>query len=62
MHILCPQVKSIYTVSKCKKLIPGWTLPGFKEDALQLYQEVCRQLAEGDRTELRHVSASACIG
>ena len=47
--------KSIYIISKCKKLVPGWTLPGFKEEALAVHAEVCALLAAGDRTGLRQV-------
>lgn len=51
--------KSIYTVSKCKKLVPGWTLPAFKEEALAVHAEVCALLAAGDRTGLRQLVTPA---
>jgi large subunit ribosomal protein L45 len=51
--------KSVYTVSKCKRNIKGWTLPGFKEEALQLYRHACVALAAGDRTALRHLASPA---
>ena len=45
--------KSMYTLAKCKKLIPGWTLPAFKREALGIYESTCRALAAGDRGSLR---------
>jgi len=49
--------KSIYTLSKVKKNIPGWSLPSFKQEALTMYTEACAALASGDRTSLRHLVA-----
>lgn len=43
----------MYTLAKCKKLVPGWTLSSFKRDALDLYERTCRAIAEGDRGGLR---------
>ncbi|GAB4816777.1 hypothetical protein N2152v2_003823 [Parachlorella kessleri] len=48
-------IKSVFTIAKCKRNIPQWTLPAFKEEVLDLYQKINKQLAEGDRTELRHL-------
>jgi large subunit ribosomal protein L45 len=55
-------VKSLYAVSKCSRLIPGWTLPGFKADALAVYQEACAALAAGDLTSLRQLATPAVFG
>lgn len=54
--------KSLYTVSKCKKNVPDFGLPAFKEEALQLYETICRMLAEGDRTGLRQLVAPSVFG
>lgn len=47
--------KSMYTISRCRKLIKPWSMAAFKADALKLYIEVCRRQAAGDRTALRQV-------
>lgn len=51
--------KSIYTISKCKKNIPGWSLPGFKREALDVYKQTCAALAAGDKTVLRQLASPA---
>ena len=45
--------KSMYSLAKCKRLVPGWTLPSFKREALGVYEATCRALAAGDRGALR---------
>jgi large subunit ribosomal protein L45 len=52
-------VKSIYTIAKLRKNVEGWSLPGFKEDALNLYKQACTALAAGDRTALRQLVTPA---
>lgn len=43
----------MYTLAKCKKLVPGWTLLSFKREALDVYERTCRAIAAGDRGSLR---------
>lgn len=52
-------VKSIYTIAKLRKNVDGWSLPGFKEEALALYKQACTALAAGDRTALRQLVTPA---
>lgn len=47
--------KSIYTIAKIRKNVPGWKLPAFKQEALTLYMDVCEALAAGNRTSLRQM-------
>ena len=47
--------KSIYTVAKCKRNIPGFDLKGFKKEANRIYTDINTSLAAGDMTRLRHV-------
>lgn len=51
--------KSMYTLAKCRKYVPGFSLPGFKADVLRIYEDACSGIARGDRTLLRQVT-SAC--
>lgn len=51
--------KSVYTLSKVRKNVKGWTLPGFKEEALKIYTEACGALAAADRTALRQLVSPA---
>jgi len=51
-------LKSVYTMSRCKKAFPGWTLKGFKHDALHLYETINSALAAGDQALLREYSAA----
>lgn len=37
----------------------GFSLPGFKKEALELYEDVLKQQAAGNQTALRHVSTHA---
>lgn len=53
------QFKSLYTLAKCKKAIPGFERKAFKGEALALYREVCALLAAGDRSALRHLVTPA---
>lgn len=53
--------KSIYTLSKLRKNYPGWSLEGFKRDALATYEETCLALASGDRSRLRQVPLGAHV-
>jgi large subunit ribosomal protein L45 len=48
-------VKAMYTLARCKKFVPGFSLPAFKADALRLYEEVCQAIAADDKTLLRQV-------
>jgi large subunit ribosomal protein L45 len=48
-------LKSVYTLAKCKKLVPGWELTSFKREALALHSQVCAALAAGDRGVLRQL-------
>ena len=48
--------KSMYTLAKCRKYVPGFSLPGFKADVLRIYEDACSGIARGDRTLLRQVS------
>ena len=52
-------VKSIYTIAKLRKNVDGWNLPGFKEDALHVYEETCKALAQGNKTALRQLVTPA---
>ena len=54
-------VKSIYTLAKCKRRVEGFELPKFKAEALRIYTDVNRMIAEGDRNGLRHVSVLPCL-
>ncbi|CAL5222260.1 g4597 [Coccomyxa viridis] len=47
--------KSMYTLAKCRKYVPGFSLPGFKADVLRIYEDACSGIARGDRTLLRQV-------
>ena len=49
-------IKSMYAIAKLKKNIKGFGLRKFKEEALQVYEETCQLLAEGDQSRLRQVS------
>lgn len=49
----------MYSLAKCKKLVPGWTLPSFKREALTIYEATCRALAAGDRGQLRSLLTPA---
>lgn len=48
-------IKSMYAIAKLKKNIKGFGLRKFKEEALQVYEETCQLLAEGDQSRLRQV-------
>ena len=48
-------VKAMYTLARCRKFVPGFSLPAFKADALRLYEEVCQAIAADDKTLLRQV-------
>ena len=45
--------KSMYTLAKLRKLVPGFELASFKAEAGGLYASVCASLAGGDRPALR---------
>ena len=47
--------KSMYTLAKCRKHVPGFSLPSFKADVLRIYEDACSGIARGDRTLLRQV-------
>lgn len=51
-------IKSMYTLARCRKFVPGFNLPGFKADVLRLYEDVCRGIAEDDLTTLRQAGLS----
>jgi large subunit ribosomal protein L45 len=51
----------MYTLAKCRKYFPGFGLPGFKADALRLYENVCQAVAGDDLTELRQVGCTAVL-
>ena len=51
-------IKSMYAIAKLKKNIKGFGLRKFKEEALQVYEETCQLLAEGDQSRLRQVTGS----
>lgn len=54
---LIGKVKNTYALAKCTKHVPGFKVPAFKDEALLIYEKVCKALADGDLTELRkHVS------
>ena len=49
-------LKSMYAIAKLKKNIKGFGLRKFKGEALQVYEETCQLLAEGDLSRLRQVN------
>ena len=51
--------KSMYTLAKCRKYVPGFGLPAFKADALRLYEDACSGIARRDRTLLRQARGSS---
>ncbi|KAL4860079.1 putative 39S ribosomal protein L45 [Chlorella vulgaris] len=51
--------KSLFTVARAKKFIPGFSRTSIKQESLEIYKDVCRLLAEGDKTELRHLVTPA---
>lgn len=51
----------MYTMAKCKRNISGFDLAQFKAEALKLYADINRMVAEGDRSGLRHVG-HYCLG
>ncbi|KAL4434156.1 hypothetical protein ABPG75_000597 [Micractinium tetrahymenae] len=53
------QFKSLYTLAKCKKAIPGFERKAFKSEALALYKEVCGLLTAGEKSALRHLVTPA---
>ncbi|KAK9903338.1 hypothetical protein WJX75_003173 [Coccomyxa subellipsoidea] len=55
-------VKAMYTLARCKKFVPGFSLPAFKADALRLYEEVCQAIAADDKTLLRQRMTPAAYG
>lgn len=55
-------IKSMYAVAKLKKNIKGFGLRKFKEEALQVYEETCQLLAEGDQSRLRQATTPALFG
>ncbi|CAL8465265.1 g4800 [Coccomyxa elongata] len=55
-------VKAIYTLARCRKFVPGFSLPAFKADALLLYEEVCQAIAADDKTLLRQRMTPAAYG
>ncbi|CAK0786856.1 hypothetical protein CVIRNUC_010070 [Coccomyxa viridis] len=54
--------KSMYTLAKCRKYVPGFGLPAFKADALRLYEDACSGIARSDRTLLRQIMTPAEYG
>ena len=52
--------KSMYTLAKCRKYVPGFSLPAFKADVLRIYEDACAGIARGDRTLLRQVIHAPC--
>lgn len=50
----------MYTVAKCKRNLDGFNLPTFKEEALRMYIDINRMIAQGDRNGLRHVRPFPC--
>lgn len=48
-------IKSIYALAKCRRVIPGYTLAKFKNDCLDMYESINRHIAKGDKPELRKV-------
>ena len=52
-------IKSMYAIAKLKKNVKGFGLRKFKEEALQVYEETCQLLAEGDQSRLRQVCPSS---
>ncbi|KAK9835432.1 hypothetical protein WJX74_000048 [Apatococcus lobatus] len=47
---------NVFVISRCRKYIPGWSLKGFKQEALDLYEQSCLDLARGDYNALRNIS------
>ena len=54
--------KSMYTLAKCRKHVPGFSLPAFKADVLRVYEDACSGIARGDRTLLRQVRPALALG
>ncbi len=50
----------MYTLAKCRKYVPGFSLPAFKADVLRIYEDACAGIARGDRTLLRQVIHTPC--
>eukprot|EP00887_Chlorella_sp_A99_P000779 scaffold5.g779.t1 len=53
--------KSMYTVAKCKKHVPGWSLPSFKEESLRVvapavFADMKRQLKQREEGGWARVS------
>lgn len=46
-------------ILRCKKNLEGWSLPGFKAEALKVYTGVCTALAAGNQNTLRQVGIPA---
>lgn len=46
-------------IPPCRKFIPGFSRTSIKQESLEIYKDVCRLLAEGDKTELRHLVTPA---
>lgn len=42
-----------------KKHVTGWTLPSFKQEAIDIYRQACAALALGDKTTLKKLCAPA---
>lgn len=55
-------LKSMYAIAKLKKNIKGFGLRKFKGEALQVYEETCQLLAEGDLSRLRQATTPALFG
>ena len=51
----------MYTLAKCRKYVPGFSLPGFKADVLRIYEDACSGIARGDRTLLRQVQCNVHV-
>ena len=49
--------KSIYTLAKIRRNLKEFSMPKFKEEAIETYERVCEALASGNRTALRHLVA-----
>ncbi|KAK9866392.1 hypothetical protein WJX84_006034 [Apatococcus fuscideae] len=47
---------NVFVISRCRKYIPGWSLKGFKQEALELYEQTCLELARGNYDALRNMS------
>ena len=54
-------LKSMYALAKLKRNIKGFGLRSFKEEALQVYEETCQLLAEGDQSRLRQVQCCCLL-